>query len=985
LHLEDNPFDVALIAETLRAEGIECVCAPVDSREKFVAALARRDFDLILADQSLPDFDGIAALELAKATCPDIPFILLSGTVNEESSVFVRGVTDFVPKQKLSRLVSSVRRAIREIEQRQDLRWAEEERDSFFALSADLLCVMDFEGRFQRLNPAWERALGFPLHELMGRTLPGCAHLDETEAIAGELAKLEREGGSSEFTIRCARAESTEREESTPHSDWRWLHWKAIAVPAQRLIYATARDVTEQRLAQQNLRQREEYFRSLIENASDIITVMNTDATIRYESPSIERVLGYRGDELVGRNGMDFVHPDDRTRISTLFQKVVATPGLSVPAEFRFRHKNGSWRVLECTGKNLLDATGIAGIVVNSRDITERKIAEEEIQRLAAFPRQNPRAVLEFDRNGALTYFNDAAHNVAQSLGKNHPSQILPQGVEGIAQSCLATGQNRLGLETTESGRVLSWSFYPIPASGVVHCYAEDISERKRFEEQVREQAALLDKAQDAISVGDLNHRIIYWNQGAERLYGWTVPEAIGQNALELFHQKKQPELEQARQAVHATGEWSGELKQTSKSGADVIVQSRWTLVRGTDGQPKSILVIATDITEKKKLQAQFLRAQRLESIGTLASGIAHDLNNVLAPIMMSVTLLQESLGDDKNARLLETLRLSAERGADMVKQILSFTRGQESSRCLVNLKHLVSDLAKILRETFPKTIQIRTSSAKDQWAIIADATQMHQVLMNLAVNARDAMPQGGSLTVQTENIILDEVHPCLHVEAKPGRYVALTVSDTGIGISPEMLDKIFDPFVTTKAPGKGTGLGLSTTLSIVRNHGGFIVTDSQVGKGTQFKIYFPAVETDSSLGVPEVKFEPPRGRGERILVVDDEKAFQEITKAIFNQYGYRVLTAGDGAEALAIFAQHKGEIDVVLTDMMMPFLDGPATMRALQHIDPEVRIIAASGLAENELIAQKFPNAVFLAKPFTTEKLLCTVDQTLKSRLARP
>ena len=958
----------------MQAEGIECCSTPVDTPEAYEEALARKDFDLILADHSLPRFDGLSALEMARVRCPEIPFILLSGSLREESALFQRGVTDFIPKEKLSRLVASVRRALREMEQRQSLRLAEEERDSFFVLSVDLLCVFDFDWRFRRLNPSWQATLGLPVESLLGASFLEFLHADDRAPTEAALKKLIAEQNGGEFLVRY-RCQG---------DSWRWLHWKAIAEPVQCLVYATARDVTEERLMQENLRQREEYFRSLIENASDIITVLNTDGTIRYESPSLERVMGYRPDELIGVNAMDFLHPEDRLQVAALFNRLAAEPGLSATAEFRFRHKNGLWRRLEGTGKNLLDASGIAGIVVNSRDITERKIAEEEIQRLAAFPRQNPQAVLEFDSDGLLIYFNDAALAIANLFGENHPSRILPPEVETIVRSCLSTGQSRLNVETSGAGRVLCWSFYPVSANGVVHCYAEDISERKRCEAQIREQAALLDKAQDAITAGDLEHRIVYWNQGAERLYGWSAAEALGKNALELLYGRDQPELRQARETVVQKGEWSGELKQVTKSGSEVIVQSRWTLVRDANDQAKSILVIATDISEQKKLQTQFLRAQRLESIGTLASGIAHDLNNVLAPIMMSVTLLQESFGDEKNAKLLETLRLSAERGADMVKQILSFTRGHEGSRCLVNLKHLVNELAKILRETFPKMIEIKTSSAKDQWAVTADATQMHQVLMNLAVNARDAMPKGGMLLIQTENVILDENYARLHVDARPGSYVLLTVADTGSGINPEIIDKIFDPFFTMKAAGKGTGLGLSTTLSIVKNHGGFINTYSEVGKGARFKIYLPAVESSLSASQPDLKFEPPRGHGERILVVDDERAFQEITRAIFSKYGYRVLTAGDGAEALAIFAQHKGEIDVVVTDMMMPFLDGPATIRALQHMDPAVRIIAASGLAENEAITQKFNNAIFLPKPFTTERLLCTVDQSLRSRHAQ-
>ena len=518
--------------------------------------------------------------------------------------------------------------------------------------------------------------------------------------------------------------------------------------------------------------------------------------------------------------------------------------------------------------------------------------------------------------------------------------------------------------------------------------------ERRRAEERLIEQAALLDKAQDAIMVRDLEHRILYWNKSAERIFGWTASEAIGKNSLELIARRHGAEFMEALQTLLIRGEWSGEVHQGTKSGGDVVVESRWTLVRDADGCPKSILVLSTDITERKKLEAQFLRAQRLESIGTLASGIAHDLNNILAPIMMSVNLLQETITDERDARLLETLRSGVQRGAEMVKQILSFTRGQDGARCQINLKHVISEVAKIVRETFPKKIQVQTVVARDLWTVLADTTQIHQVLMNLCVNARDAMPDGGTLLIQTENLLLDAkesvkgighnaVNASLPLtdpssEVQPGSYLVITVADTGTGIPPEIMQRIWEPFFTLKPQCQGTGLGLSTVLNIVKAHGGFIHTESEMGKGTRFRVFLPAAKAATKPAPPESSAVIPSGHGENILVVDDEHAFQEITKAIFNKYGYRVLTASDGTEAVALFAQHKDDIDLVITDMMMPYLDGPATINALRRLDPHVRIIASSGLSENEALARDLANATFLLKPFTTEKLLAAVNAVL-------
>ena len=713
----------------------------------------------------------------------------------------------------------------------------------------------------------------------------------------------------------------------------------------------------------------------------DLLCVAGFDGYLKRTNPSWERCLGLTTDELQATPVLDLVHPEDRNATARHFGRLASN---SEPALFesRFRRRDGSHVWLQW---NAMPVPDQQVIYASARDITDRRNVELEMQKLAAFPRLNPHAVFEFAADGSLGYFNDAALEIARALGENHPSRILPSDITAIVQHCHRLMESKLGHETRVGDRTLSWSFYPVPAGGVVHGYANDITERKRVEDRLREQAALLDKAQDAILVRDLEHRILYWNKGAERIYGWTASEAVGKNTLELVSRPHGSEFVEALQTVLSEGEWSGEVRQATRCGGEVIVESRWTLLRDADGQPKSILVLSTDITEKKKLEGQFLRAQRLESIGTLASGIAHDLNNILAPIMMSVNLLQETITDERDARLLETLRSGVQRGAEMVKQILSFTRGQDGVRCRVNLKHLISEVAKIIQETFHKNIQVQSVVAGNLWTVLADTTQIHQVLMNLCVNARDAMPDGGTLLIQAENTVLGVESADHPPEAKPGSYLLLTVADTGTGIPPEILHQIWEPFFTLKPQGQGTGLGLSTVLNIVKAHGGFIRTESTIGKGTRFRVFLPAAESDDQAAAPHSSSALPAGHGEKILVVDDERAFQEIIKAIFNKYGYRVLTANDGTEAVALFTQHKDDIDLVMTDMVMPFLDGPATISALRRLDPNVRIVVFSGLSENERQVCELTDAAFLLKPFTTEKLLAAVSEALHPQQLRP
>ena len=507
-----------------------------------------------------------------------------------------------------------------------------------------------------------------------------------------------------------------------------------------------------------------------------------------------------------------------------------------------------------------------------------------------------------------------------------------------------------------------------------------ELSERKRSEQTIREQAALLNITTDAIFVQSLNHQILFWNKGAERLYGWQAAETLDLSANELLDQDTSPQLEEIQKTVIKSGKWHGELNQVTKDGKELIVESRWTLMHDEQGKPKSILVVNTDITQKKQLEKQFLHAQRLESLGTLTSGIAHDLNNMLTPILMSAQLLQIKLShvDQPTQQLLKMQETNAKQGAALVKQMLSFARRTEGKHTLLQVRHLLLEIRQIVSQTFPKSIEVCMNIESDLWAVQADATQLHQVLMNLCVNARDAMSNGGTLTISAENFFIDENYTRMNLDAQVGPYMVITVSDTGMGIPPELLERIFEPFFTTKELGKGTGLGLSTVNGIIKNHGGFINVYTEVGRGTQFKVYLPAVQETETQQAEDLEL--PLGHGELILVVDDEVAIHEITKTSLETYGYKVLVANDGLEAIALYAQHKNEISVVLMDMMMPSMDGLRSIHVLKKLNPLVKIIAVSGLTSSDKVSVAMDSGVkaFLSKPYTAQQLLKTLHSVL-------
>lgn len=484
------------------------------------------------------------------------------------------------------------------------------------------------------------------------------------------------------------------------------------------------------------------------------------------------------------------------------------------------------------------------------------------------------------------------------------------------------------------------------------------------------------------VAITDQRGVINYVNDKFCEISKYSREELIGQDHRIINSGYHSKEFIRNLWTTIASGNvWRGEIRNRAKDGTYYWVDTTIVPFLNGEGKPYQYVAIRSDITERKRMELQFLRAQRMESIGTLAGGIAHDLNNVLSPILMAIDMLQLRVTDENSKKWFEVLRANAERGAGMVRQVLSFARGVEGERVALQPKHLIKEIVKILRETLPKSIEINFQVPNDLWIISADATQVHQVLMNLCVNARDAMPEGGSITIKAENVFVDENYARMHIEAKPGRFVLITVSDTGPGMTVDVQSRIFEPFFTTKEMTKGTGLGLSTALTIVKSHGGFINVYSELHKGSQFSVYLPALDTPGTIDSAAAQTDLPLGNGELILVVDDEESIREITRGTLETFGYTVLTASDGTEALALYADKKNEIAAVLTDMVMPFMDGPATIRALQRMNPKVRIIAASGLGTGLHAGEGTLEgvSVFLTKPYTAEKLLKTLAEVLR------
>lgn len=497
---------------------------------------------------------------------------------------------------------------------------------------------------------------------------------------------------------------------------------------------------------------------------------------------------------------------------------------------------------------------------------------------------------------------------------------------------------------------------------------------------RIREQAALIEKAHDAILVRELDGKTSYANPSAERLFGWTADELQNGAANELFMDAAATE---ARRVATERGEWNGELRQRAKSGAGLTLESRWTLLRDDLGQPKGLLIISSDVTEKKQLEAESLRMQRMEAVGALAGGMAHDLNNALAPILMGTQLLRRDSKDENTKRVLSLMESSTRRGADMVRQVLLFARGRQGEFERLEARPLVKEMEKLARDTFPLNIKVSAHVADDLWPVRGNATQLHQVLLNLCVNARDAMVEGGSLSIAADNVKLDAEAARAIPDGRAGEFIVLMVTDTGSGMPPGVRAKVFEPFFTTKAEGKGTGLGLSTSARIVKAHDGFISVQSQPGEGTTFEVYLPRfsreLEPKTEASVEELQ----RGSGQLILVADDDESVRELLRRSLEEYGYRAVTAANGAEAVSLCRESREPVALVVSDQSMPLLEGSKAVAAIQAARPDLPAI----LLCDEPAIMKQPGELpparveYLPKPIELHRLLETVSRMLKQR----
>ncbi len=652
---------------------------------------------------------------------------------------------------------------------------------------------------------------------------------------------------------------------------WRVEHEGA---PAVRSILL---DASERNFAARSLRESEEHFRSLIENALDVIVVLDANGCVRYASPSLERVLGYRPEDRIGHSTFELIHPEDQSTVKETFfgslQRAGPAPG---PTEFRLLHRDGSWRPFEAVGNNKLGDPSVGGFIINARDITERKQAQETLRKLQHAVEQADNAIFMTDRDGQITYVNPAF----------------------------------------------------------------------------------------------------------ERIYGFSREEALGATPriLKSGHQS-QGFYELFWKKLLAGEPVRGEIVNKTRAGGLVTVEESVTRVLGDRGECIGFIAVQNDITGKKLLEEQFRQSQKMEAVGRLAGGVAHDFNNLLTAILgySGLLLAQEGLPEPVVEAMSE-IHKAGERASSLTRQLLAFSRKQVLLPEILDLNAIVRDMEKMLRRVIGENIALITSLDPALGAVRADPGQIEQVILNLVVNSRDAMPGGGSVTIETRGFDVDESFVRLHPGIRVGSHALVSIRDTGLGMDSETLLHLFEPFFTTKEKGKGTGLGLATVYGIVKQSGGYVGVESEPGRGAEFRVFLPVAEGETAETAERSGTTPGRTGHETILVVEDEDLVRRLTKLVLGRGGYKVLEARDGREALEKIQTSDGPIDLVLTDIVMPGMNGRELIRRLTESGRSPRVLYMSGYSEDVLHPEDAIESrdQLLQKPFLPDTLLRRVRELL-------
>ncbi|MGV8124934.1 MAG: PAS domain S-box protein [Candidatus Xenobiia bacterium LiM19] len=904
-----------------------------------------------------------------------------------ESAVVQRTADLILLNQDLQRMIEEKERA------KEALREKTEELEQYFNSSLDLLAIADTDGYFRRLNREWEKVLGYELSELEGKSLLDFVHPDDQEPTWAALSQLSEQKEVLNFTNRYKRRDGS----------YRWIEWRAF--PRGKSVYATARDVTKRREAEKALIDANERLALAQKSADAGVWDWDIKSGKLNWSPELFSLYGLDPDKHIASfdTWRSVILPVDLSEAESRIYEAIRDC-ITLRNEYRIIRPSGEIRWISAAGNAQYDPNGepfrMLGICI---DVTNNKNAEEAL-------RESEEKFRTAFRTGpdmmAITSLIDGTYldvnNAFLELTGYTRQEIIGRSAIDLNIWVKAGDRDKMASEIARCGHVTNYEAqFRMKDGRILNCLSsasitmiggvphvlsivKNIDHIRQAEEERARLATAIEQSAETIVITDVAGTIVYVNPAFEKTSGYSSAESLGAKPSilksglqdDLFYRTLWKTI--ARGAV-----WSGHFTNRKKDGTLYEEKATISPVKDDSGTIVNYVAVKEDVTNEVSLQKQLLQSQKMEAVGKLAGGVAHDFNNMLQIIIGFSELLIKRMKEDTTeyedlGKILETSR----NAADLVRSLLTFSRKVEPMFLPLNINNNVVQIKKILERTLPRIIAIKTLLSTGLRDIYADTIQIEQVLMNLALNARDAMPEGGTLTFETRNVTLDEAWCSLHLGFSEGDYVKLTVSDTGQGMSKDTVERIFEPFFTTKKIGSGTGLGLAIVYGIVQQHNGCISCDSKPGNGTAFDLYFKAMKDESKPAEAEVDAVPSaRGNG-TLLLVDDEESIRVLGNRILAEAGYKVLLAQNGREALELFRKEHEHISLVILDLSMPAMNGRDCLKEIISLDHHVKIIIMSGYTE-EIAPEEFSNldtVAFLGKPFRFFELLQKVHMLLEA-----
>jgi len=1002
LHLEDSPRDAELVRHRLEGDGLSCSILVANGKDSFEAALAAEPFDLIISDYNLRGYDGVAALKQAQAAQPDVPVILISGTVVEEQAVKCLhiGATDYLLKGRLERLVPAVLRAIQEADTRRahkrgEAALGESESRKAAILDSVLDCIvtLDERGIVLEFNDAAVRTFGYTKAEAIGRSLgdliiPQRFREMHRAALARYLATGEGTLIGKLMEIMAVRSDGSE----IPVE----LTITAIRSGAAQIFTGVLRDITARKQADATRAR----LAAIVDSSDDAICIMTLDDTILTWNAGAERLYGYTASEIIGTPRVLLVPPGKRDELVPIMDRA-ARGEAGVPFETQRIRKDGSIVDVSLVISPMTDPSGrVTSVSTIARNITERRQAEAAVRcerdRAQRYLDTAEVIILSLDTSGRITLVNRYGCSLLgwsadELLGRPFIDTCVPAAIRDDTKRRLGgvlAGPDSSIVENaivTRSGeeRLIEWRNHLLrDAEGRVVATLSsgtDITDRTTAVEAVRQAEERMRFALRYANVGiwdmDYTSGKLRWTDAMEAQYGLSPGTFNG--TLEGFVERIHPDdrvsvLETIAKAMASGADFTVANRSVWPDGKVRWLNGAGRILLGEGGAPVRGVGISQDVTERRSLEEQYQQAQKMEAVGQLAAGVAHDFNNLLTVILGFCDLLLPDFdpADRRHADIAE-IQKAGTRAARLTRQLLAFSRKEIIEPKLLDLNVIVADIRRLLERLIGEDVRVVLVSAGAVAPVLCDQGQVEQIIVNLAVNARDAMPSGGTLTIETATVELRDDVANNHGGMKAGRYVALTVTDTGTGMSPEVQARLFEPFFTTKGAGKGTGLGLATVHGIVTRCGGHLKVVSEVGRGTSFTAYFLPAEAAWPIAAAPAPAVRPRAGVQTILVVEDEEGLRQLTRRLLVRQGYTVLVAANADEASLLFEENPS-IDLLLTDVVMPGASGPELVTRLVERRPALKVIYMSGYTDDAIVHHGVldPGIAFVHKPFTSESL---------------